>query len=63
MSKYRIEKFYPFPISEDQLNRMSDMGWELVTCVTIKEHALINNTIVYYFKRELINQAPTGEKK
>ena len=59
-TEYRIEKFYPFPISEEQLNKMSAMGWDLVTCVTIKEHGLINNTIVYYFKKEL-NQAPTGE--
>lgn len=49
MYEYKIEKLYPFPISEDQLNHQASHNWELVAAITTKE--LISDTYIYYFKR------------
>lgn len=52
--EYMIEKFYPMPIRECDLNCVGQQGWELTSSVTFQEHNLITPTFIYYFKREIL---------
>jgi hypothetical protein len=52
--KYAIEKLYPFPATEEQLNIMGNNGWEMTGCMQIKESGLITETYYYYFKKEVL---------
>jgi hypothetical protein len=52
--EYAIEKTYPLPANEIQLNIMGDDGWELTASLIIKEEGNITETYVYYFKRLII---------
>ena len=52
--EYAIEKMYPIPVSEEQLNLMGSHGWELTGVLKIQEHNRITETFIYYFKRELV---------
>jgi hypothetical protein len=51
MYEYKIEKLYPLPISEEQLNHQAKHNWELIAAITTKEHNRITDTYIYYFKR------------
>ena len=52
--EYAIEKTYPLPANEVQLNIMGADGWELTASLIIKEEGNITETYVYYFKRLII---------
>ena len=49
--EYAIEKLYPLPATEEQLNIMGNDGWELTGIITLQESSNITETYIYYFKR------------
>ena len=49
--EYAIEKLYPLPATEEQLNIMGEDGWELTSIITFKESGNITDTYLYHFKR------------
>lgn len=48
---YCIEKTYPLPATEEELNKMGSDGWELVSVLKHKEGNLNLETFFYYFKK------------
>jgi len=50
--EYAIERLYPFPATEKQLNIMGEDGWEMTGVAVMKEQGRITETYVYYFKRQ-----------
>ena len=49
--EYAIEKTYPLPATERQLNIMGNEGWELAALITIQEEGNITETYFYHFRR------------
>ena len=49
--EYAIEKTYPFPATEEQLNIMGNEGWEFTALIAIQEECKITETYFYHFKR------------
>lgn len=53
--EYAIERLYPFPATEEDLNIMGNDGWELTGVIKIQESGRILETYIYYFKRQIPN--------